>query len=148
MPAVYLDADACPVKDEAIKVIIRHTLKLFIESNGGIRPSANPLIKNVLVSDDPDAADIWILDHVRKNDIVVTSDIPLAKGCLEIEAKVLKPNGDVFDLNNIDNLLATRNLMADLRSGDPMFQNKIKPFSRKDRSKFLNSLELELQRVL
>ena len=148
MPAVYLDADACPVKDEAIKVIIRHTLKLFIVSNGGIRPSANPLIKNVLVSDDPDAADIWILDHVRKNDIVVTSDIPLAKGCLEIEAKVLKPNGDVFDLNNIDNLLATRNLMADLRSGDPMFQNKIKPFSRKDRSKFLNSLELELQRVL
>ena len=148
MPAVYLDADACPVKDEAIKVIIRHTLKLFIVSNGGIRPSTNPLIRNVLVSDDPDAADIWILDHVRENDIVVTSDIPLAKGCLEREAKVLKPNGDVFDLNNIDNLLATRNLMADLRSGDPMFQNKIKPFSRKDRSKFLNSLELELQRVL
>ena len=148
MPAVYLDADACPVKDEAIKVIIRHTLKLFIVSNGGIRPSTNPLIKNVLVSDDPDAADIWILDHVRENDIVVTSDIPLAKGCLEREAKVLKPNGDVFDLNNIDNLLATRNIMANLRSGDPMFQNKIKPFSRKDRSKFLNSLELELQRVL
>ena len=148
MPDIYLDADACPVKEEAIRVTIRYKLNLFIVSNGGIRPQHHPLIKYIFVSQEPDAADLWILENIKKNDIVITYDLPLAKEVLCNSASVIRPNGYIFSENNINTSLATRNLMAEIRSENPLFQNKNKPFSKGDKFKFLNSLELEIQRAL
>ncbi len=148
MTTIYLDADSCPVREEVEKVITRHSLNLIVVSNGGIRPSKNLLIKNIIVPKQPDAADIWILSHITCDDVVITADLPLAKECLKQNAHVLKHNGDIYTRDNIDNLIATRNLMADMRSENPMFQNKNKPFSTKDRSRFLDSLEREIQRAM
>jgi len=148
MTSIFLDADACPVRKEAERIIKRHLLTLFIVSNGGIRPNHNPLIKNIIVASGPDSADLWILEHIKKDDIVVTTDLLLAKECINKESRVLRPNGQILTSNNIDNLLATRNLMSDLRASNPTFQNSTKPFSKIDRINFLNSLESELQRTL
>ena len=87
MTAVYIDADACPVKDEAERVITRHKLKMFVVSNGGLRPSQNPYVENVIVPDGPDIADMWIADRAGRGDVVVTGDIPLAAKCVEAGAK-------------------------------------------------------------
>jgi uncharacterized protein YaiI (UPF0178 family) len=102
-------------------------------------------VQNIIVGEGPDMVDLWIIDNIKKNDIVVTADLPLAKACLAKNARTILPTGDRLNSNNIDNLLATRNLMADLRSEDPLFQNRLKPFSKANRSKFLNSLELEIR---
>ena len=121
---------------------------LFVVSNGGIRPNYNSLIKDIIVESGNDSADLWIVKHIKKDDIVVTTDLLLAKECIRKEARVLRPNGHVLNKKNIDNLLATKNLMSDLRTINPNFQNHIRPFSRIDRINFLNSLESELQRTL
>lgn len=145
MSAIYVDADACPVKSEAERVATRHRLKLYIVSNGGIRPSQNPLVETVVVPDGPDIADMWIADRATAGDVVVTSDIPLAAKCVAAGARVLRHNGDALTKANIGNQLATRDLMADLRAADPFRQGGGRPFSKADRSRFLDALEREIR---
>lgn len=139
--AIYIDADACPVKAEAERVASRHAMRMVLVSNGGIRPSANPLVQSVFVAEGPDEADKWIAAHAGPRDIVVTGDIPLAARCVESGAQVIKPNGEALTAANIGMVLATRDLMTDLRSADPFRQGGGKPFSKADRSRFLDALE-------
>lgn len=141
MPAIYVDADACPVKDEAERVATRHRINLFMVSNGGLRPSANPLVENVIVEAGADIADMWIADRVGTGDVVITSDIPLAAKCVEAGALVLKPNGEALTAANVGNALAMRDLMTDLRAADPFRQGGGKAFSKSDRTRFLDMLE-------
>jgi uncharacterized protein YaiI (UPF0178 family) len=144
---IYVDADACPVKAEVERVGTRHQIPMAIVSNGGLRPSQNPLIENVIVPDGPDVADMWIADRAGPGDIVITGDIPLAAKCVAAGARVLKHNGEALTEANIGNALATRDLMADLRAADPFRQGGGKPFSKADRSRFLDMLEREIQRM-
>lgn len=143
---IYVDADACPVKSEVERVATRHRLPVMIVSNGGIRPSANPLVQTVIVPDGPDEADKWIAARAGSGDIVVTSDIPLAARCVETGAQVLRPDGTALTQANIGNILATRDLMADLRAADPFMQGRARSFGKADRSQFLTALELAVRR--
>ncbi|MBV1886880.1 MAG: YaiI/YqxD family protein [Parvibaculaceae bacterium] len=148
MTILFIDADACPVKDEAIKVADRHKLKIYIVSNGGLRPNPHPLVETIVVPDGPDIADQWIADRAKKGDVVVTGDIPLAARCIENGARVVRHNGEIFTPDNIGNQLATRDLMTDLRAADPFRQGGGRPFSKADRSAFLNAMETEVRRGL
>ena len=141
MKKIYVDADACPVKEEIIKVASRHSINVLMVCNGGVRPFKNHLVKLIIVSEGPDIADKWIYENVKEQDIVVTGDIPLAARCIDKGVIVIKHDGTILTNNNIGNVLATRDLMSDLRSFDPFLKGKNKPFSKFDRSKFLNSLE-------
>jgi uncharacterized protein YaiI (UPF0178 family) len=145
MTALYIDADACPVKAEAERVATRHKIRMYIVSNGGLRPSQNPLVENVIVADGPDIADIWIAERCGAGDVVVTGDIPLAARCVEAGARVLKHNGEALTAANIGNVLATRDLMTDLRAADPFRQGGGKSFTKADRSRFLEALEREIR---
>ncbi|WP_299736006.1 YaiI/YqxD family protein [uncultured Roseobacter sp.] len=145
MTALYIDADACPVKAEAEKVATRHRVQMFVVSNGGLRPSQNPLVETVIVPDGPDVADMWIAERCGPGDVVVTGDIPLAAKCVEAGAQVLKHNGEPLTAANIGNVLATRDLMADLRAADPFRQGGGKGFTKADRSRFLDALERALR---
>lgn len=147
MTAIYIDADACPVKEEAERVATRRQLKLFMVCNGGLRPSPNPLVEMVFVADGPDVADMWIAERAGRGDVVVTGDIPLAAKCIEAGARVLKHNGEVFTPANIGNILATRDLMSDLREADPFRQGGGKAFTKADRSRFLSALDSELNKA-
>ncbi|MDG0988728.1 MAG: YaiI/YqxD family protein [Yoonia sp.] len=142
---IYVDADACPVKAEVERVGTRHKVQMFVVSNGGIRPSLNPLVETVVVPDGPDVADMWIADRAGPGDIVITGDIPLAARCIEGGAQVLKHNGEPLTQANIGNVLATRDLMADMRAADPFRQGGGKPFGKADRSHFLDALERALR---
>ncbi|MGB5556422.1 MAG: YaiI/YqxD family protein [Paracoccaceae bacterium] len=142
---IYVDADACPVKAEAEKVATRHRLKVFIVSNGGLRPSENPFVEMVFVPDGPDVADMWIAERAGVGDVVVTGDIPLAAKCVEAGARVIKHNGEPLTRANIGNVLATRDLMTDLRAADPFRQGGGKGFTKADRSRFLDALERAVQ---
>lgn len=141
MSAIYVDADACPVKAEIERVGTRHGLRMFVVSNGGLRPSQNPLVETVIVPDGPDVADMWIAERAGAGDVVITGDIPLAAKCVEAGAQVLKHNGEALTAANIGNVLATRDLMADLRAADPFRQGGGKGFTKADRSRFLDALE-------
>ncbi|MGH1459921.1 MAG: YaiI/YqxD family protein [Paracoccaceae bacterium] len=147
MSALYIDADACPVKAEAERVAMRHGIKMYLVANGGLRMSQNPMVEVVIVPDGPDVADMWIAERCGAGDVVVTGDIPLAAKCVEAGARVLKHNGEALTQANIGNVLATRDLMADLRAADPFRQGGGKAFSKADRSRFLESLERELRAV-
>ena len=138
---LYIDADACPVKEEAERVASRLRVRMVLVSNGGIRPSANPLVESVFVAQGPDEADKWIAQRAGPGDVVVTGDIPLAAKCVEAGARVLKHNGEALTRANIGMVLATRDLMADLRSADPFRQGGGRPFAKADRSRFLDVLE-------
>ena len=148
MTVVYVDADACPVKDEAERVATRHRIKLRIVSNGGLRLSQNPLVETVIVDAGPDVADMWIADRAGPGDVVVTGDIPLAAKCVEAGARVLKHNGEALTPANIGNVLATRDLMADLRAAAPFRQGGGKGFTKADRSRFLEALDREIRAAL
>src|SRR6056297_107362 len=128
---LYIDADACPVKAEAERVATRR----------GLRPSRNPLLETVIVPDGPDIADMWIAERAGPGDVVVTGDIPLAAKCVAAGALVLKHNGEALTRANIGNVLATRDLMADLRAADPFRQGGGRGFTKADRSRFLDALE-------
>jgi uncharacterized protein YaiI (UPF0178 family) len=144
--SVYVDADACPVKDEAERVASRHGIRLYLVSNGGIRPSQNPLVEAVYVGQGPDEADKWIAERAGPGDVVVTGDIPLAAKCVAAGAAVLKPNGEALTPANIGNVLATRDLMADLRAADPFRQGGGRAFGKADRARFLEALDRALRR--
>ena len=142
MTAIYIDADACPVRAETCKVAERHNVKVLVVSNGGIRPDPNPMVETVIVPDGPDVADMWIADRVGKGDICVTGDIPLAARCIEAGASAIKHNGEAFTQANIGHALAMRDLMADLRAANPLNQGGGgKAFTKADRSRFLDSLD-------
>lgn len=147
MTELYIDADACPVKDEAIRVAGRHGLKLYLVSDGGIRPSRDPLVEVVAVAQGADAADDWIADRIGPSDICVTNDIPLADRCIKAGAMVLKPNGEGFDARNISMALATRDLMQGLRETGQITGGP-RPFSKNDRSRFLDKLETAVRKAL
>jgi uncharacterized protein YaiI (UPF0178 family) len=142
---LYIDADACPVKEEAERVATRLRVRMVLVSNGGIRPSANPLVESVFVAQGPDEADKWIADNAGHGDVVVTGDIPLAARCVEAGARVLKHNGEELTRANIGMVLATRDLMADLRAADPFRQGGGKMFGKADRSRFLDVLDRVLR---
>lgn len=148
MTTLYIDADACPVKDEAERVATRHRIQMVLVSNGGLRPSRNPLVGVVTVAEGADEADKWIADRCGVGDVVVTSDIPLAAKCIETGANVLRPNGERFTQANIGQQLAMRDLMADLRAANPLGTGGGgKAFSKADRSRFLDALEREIRQA-
>lgn len=139
-PIIYVDADACPVKEEVLKVAERHGLIVTIVSNGGMRPSRDPMIRNVIVAKTPDAADDWIAEHIVENDIVITADVLLAARCVELKAHVLGPTGRAFSEASIGMQVAMRDLKQQLReSGEIKGHNPA--FSKKDRSQFLQALD-------
>ena len=140
MTSIYVDGDACPVKAEVEKVAARHGLCVTIVSNGGLRPSANPLLRHVTVAEGAGAADDWIVDHIKAGDIAVTADIPLASRCLEKGARVLGHNGKPFTSEGIGMALGMRELSRHLRelSGS---ETRHAGFGKQDRSRFLGELE-------
>lgn len=146
MTKLYIDADACPVKAEAERVATRHKVQMFVVSNGGLRPSPNPLVETVIVAEGADVADMWIAGRCGPGDVVVTGDIPLAAKCIEAGARVLRHNGEAFTQANIGQQLAMRDLMADLRAANPLGAGGSgKGFTKADRSRFLDALERELR---
>lgn len=142
---LFIDADACPVKAEAERVATRLGVRMLMVSNGGIRPSANPLVESVFVARGPDGADRWIAERAGPRDVVVTGDIPLAARCLSGGARVIKPDGAVLNAANIGMILASRDLAADLRAADPFRRGGGRMFSRADRSRFLDGLDRMLR---
>ncbi|MTH79726.1 YaiI/YqxD family protein [Paracoccus aestuariivivens] len=141
MTTLYIDADACPVKLEAERVITRMRLPMILVCNGGIRPSTNPFVSLQIVPEGPDVADQWIAAHCGMGDVVVTADIPLADRCLKAGAQVIQPNGEVLTITNIGQRLATRDLMQDIRAANPFHQGSGAAFSKADKSHFLQSLD-------
>jgi uncharacterized protein YaiI (UPF0178 family) len=144
--AIYVDADACPVKQEVYRVAQRHGLKVYVVSNSPIAVPRDPLIERVVVSAGMDAADDWIAERATRGAIVVTQDIPLAARTVKAGAVAIAPNGKPFSESSIGMTLATRNLMDQLRSAGEITGGP-KPFSPKDRSAFLQSLEREIVRL-
>lgn len=140
MTEIFVDADACPVKEEVVRVAERHGIAVHMVSDGGIRPSPHPLVSTVIVDPGFDAADDWIAGRIGPGDIAVTADIPLAARCIEAGAAVVRPNGAPLDAGSIGGVLATRNLMTDLRAAGAVTGGPA-PFSKKDRSRFLDYLE-------
>jgi uncharacterized protein YaiI (UPF0178 family) len=146
MPQIYVDADACPVKPEILKVAERHGLEVTFVANSGLRPSRDPMVKNVIVSASFDAADDWIAERAIEGDIVVTADVPLAGRCVANGAQVTGPTGRVFDKANIGMATAMRDLGAHLReTGESKGYNAA--FSPRDRSQFLETLDRLCRRV-
>jgi uncharacterized protein YaiI (UPF0178 family) len=144
---IFVDGDACPVKDETYVVATRYGVPVALVANSRIAVPDGFGVEMVVVSAGPDAADDWIADHVRTGDVVVTADIPLAARCLDRGARVLGSNGRIFSEDSIGGQLATRDLKASLReagivSGGPP------PISDKDRSRFLSKLDEVVQRGL
>lgn len=145
---VWVDGDACPVKAEVEAVATRHRHPVKIVCNGGLRPSANPLVEIVYVDAGLDVADRHIAENCGPGDVVITADIPLAADCVDRGATVLKPDGDPLTERNIGQVLATRNLMTEMRSANPLSQGGGgKPFSKADRARFRQALEQALRRV-
>ena len=144
MLEIYIDADACPVKDETVRVALRHSMKVIMVSDGGVRPHPSALVEVIVVASGADAADDWIAERVGPQDIVVTNDIPLADRCIKAGACALRPNGEAFTLDSIGMALATRDLMAGLRETGTVTGGP-RPFSKQDRSHFLNTLETTVQ---
>lgn len=139
MSAIYVDADACPVKAEVYKVAERHGVDVHVVSNGGVAIPRHPQIHRVIVGQEPDAADDWIAERAAKGDVVVTADVPLAARCVKAGAAAIAPNGREFTESSIGMALATRNLMADLREAGNITGGP-RAFAAADRSRFLSAL--------
>ena len=145
---IYIDADACPVREETYKVARRHNVPVTVVSNSFLRVPREPLINSAVVSDSFDAADDYIAERADADSIVITSDILLAERCLLKDAAVVAPNGKPFTKDSIGGAIATRAIMADLRAGADMPTiGGPPPFSPKDRSKFLEKLHLMLEQL-
>lgn len=143
---IYIDADACPVKDEAVRVAERHGLTIHFVSNAWMRLAEGPLIARVVVPEGPDTADNWIAERAGKGDIVITADIPLAARCLAAGARVIGPTGKPFTEAGIGMALAMRDLSRHLReTGESKGYNA--SFTRADRSRFLQAMEEVVQAI-
>ncbi len=154
MIAIYIDADACPVKQEIYRVAERHAakgvaLKVFIVSNSPIAVPRDmgELIERVVVGAGMDEADNWIAERATRGDIVITADVPLASRCVKAGATVIAPNGRPFSEESIGMTLATRNLMDSLRSAGEITGGP-RPFSPRDRSEFLSALDRAIVRLV
>ena len=148
MITLLIDADACPVKDEAYRVARRLDLKVIVVSNGRLAVPRDPRIEQVVVAKGAlDAADDWIAERADADSVVITQDIPLAARALAKGAKALDPRGRVFTDESIGDALATRELMAQLRDMGEMGGGPA-PFTDKDRSRFLQSLDTVIQKLL
>ena len=143
---IYVDADACPVKDEIYRVASRHQLPVFVVSNSFIRVPQDPLIERVAVPSGPDEADNWIAERANSSAIVITADIPLASRCVKAGAAVIAPNGKAFTEDSIGMALAMRDLMTDLRSAGDVTSGP-RPFAPQDRSAFLSALDQAIRRM-
>ncbi|MDA3898748.1 MAG: YaiI/YqxD family protein [Desulfobacteraceae bacterium] len=146
MLKIYIDADACPVKNEVFRVAERYELDVILVSNTWMKTPKSNRIQLQVVDGKFDAADDWIVDHAQTDDIVITADIPLASRCLDNDARALGPKGREFTKNNIGDIMATREIMSHLRdlgtaTGGPA------PFQKKDRSRFLQSLDRMIQTI-
>ena len=147
MLEIYVDADACPVKAEILRVAERHQLTIHIVSNQWMHIGNYPRINRIVVPMEPDAADDWIANHIGPGDIAVTADILLAGRCLKEGADLMGPTGRLFDEGNIGLAIATRDLMAHLRdTGD--IKDNAPAFTKQDRSRFLDALENVIQAIL
>lgn len=142
---IYIDADACPVKDEVFKVAGRHGLMTHVVANFGLRVPQSPLIQMTIVPEGPDIADDWIAERAKESDIVITGDIPLADRCLKNGAVVLNHSGKPFDDDSIGMALAVRDINAHRRESTD-YQGKGPSFSKQDRSNFLQALEVAVQK--
>jgi len=140
MTEIYVDADACPVKDEVLRVAERHRLITHFVTDGGIRPPASALARLHIVAQGADAADDWIAEHISPADVAVTNDIPLAARCLEKGAGAIRPNGELFSEASIGAQLANRELLQGLRETGEITGGP-RPFSKRDRSNFLSNFE-------
>lgn len=143
---IYIDGDACPVKAETYRVALRYDLAVFVVANTSLRVPASGRVEAVVVPDGPDAADDWIAEHVDEGDIVISSDVPLAARCIKKGAVVLGPNGRLLTDDSIGAALGSRDLLSHLRdigeiTGGPP------PFSKHDRSRFLQKLDEEIHAV-
>jgi len=148
---IYIDADACPVKQEVYRVAERHALKgvalkVFVVSNSPIAVPREEFVERVVVGAGMDEADDWIAERARAGDIVITSDVPLASRCVKAGAEVIAPNGRPFTKDSIGLILATRNLMDSLRSAGEITGGP-KPFAPRDRSSFLAALDQAIVRL-
>jgi uncharacterized protein YaiI (UPF0178 family) len=143
---IYIDADACPVKDEVYRVAARHQVPVTVVAVGFIRVPQDPMIERVAAGTSPDAADNWIAERAAAGDIVITADVPLASRCVKAGAEVIAPNGRPFAEQSIGMTLAVRNLMHDLRSAGEVTGGP-RPFSPRDRSAFLSALDETIRRV-
>ena len=143
---IFIDADACPVKEETLKVAYRHDLDVYIVSNQWLRMEVGPKVQKIVVSDGFDAADDWIAERAGAGAIVITGDIPLAARCLENGARVLGNNGKAFTPDNIGMAVSMRDLNRDLRDMGEI-NGSGKSFSREDRSRFLSALEECVRRL-
>jgi uncharacterized protein YaiI (UPF0178 family) len=152
MIAIYIDADACPVKQEIYRVAERHALKgtalkVLVVSNSPIAVPRDEMIERVVVGAGMDEADNWIAERAHAGDIVITADVPLASRCVKAGASVIAPNGRVFTEESIGMTLATRNLMDSLRSVGEITGGP-KPFAPRDRSEFLSALDRAIVRLV
>ena len=144
MTTLYVDGDACPVKEEISRVAARYTLPVFIVSNQGLRHHLGTHVQGILAGTEFDAADNWIVAHLVADDIVVTSDIQFAARCLEKSARALSPTGKIFSADNIGSALAMRELGAYLReAGEIKGHNP--SFTKQDRAQFLQALDQVIQ---
>ncbi|MER2251529.1 YaiI/YqxD family protein [Methylorubrum podarium] len=144
--AIYVDADACPVKDEVYRVAARYGLHVYVVSNSFLNLPREPWIERVVVGDTFDAADDWIAERAGRGAIVVTADVLLASRCVKAGAVALAPNGKAFTDSSVGLALATRNLMQELREAGAITGGP-KPFSPKDRSAFLGALDRAVVRL-
>ena len=147
MIKLYIDADACPVKNEVFRVAQRHGLRVYLVSNSSMQIPQDDFIELVIVPEGFDAADDWIATHITETDIAVTADIPLAARCLKKGAKVLDPKGRVYSEDSIGDALANRDFMAFLRDTGAITGGQ-PPFEPKDRSRFLQRLEELIQALM
>ena len=143
---IYIDADACPVKNEVYRVAERYELDVILVANTWMNTPKSNRIRLQVVDGKFDAADDWIVDHARTDDIVVTADIPLASRCLDNDARALGPKGREFTKNNIGDIMATREIMSHLRDLGTATDGPA-PFQKKDRSRFLQSLDQIIQTI-
>ncbi len=146
MSEIFVDADACPVKQEVYRVAKRYELQVTLVANSPMQIPEENWLKLIVVSNQFDAADDWIAEHIAKNDIVISGDIPLVSRCLKKGARVLGPKGHVFTTDSIGDTLATRDLMSHLREIGIMTGGPA-PFSKLDRSRFLQSLDTIIQAI-
>jgi len=143
---IFIDADACPVKDETYRVAGRYGLHVFVVANSLLNVPREPWIERVVVPDSFDAADDWIAERAGPRSIVVTADVPLASRCVKAGASVLSPAGKPFTDSSVGMALATRNLMQELREAGAITGGP-RPFSAKDRSAFLGALDRAVMRL-
>lgn len=143
---IYVDADACPVKDEIYRVALRHGVPVSVVAGNFIRVPQDALIERIAAGSGMDAADDWIAERAKPGDVVITSDIPLASRCVKAGADVIAPNGKPFTEESIGMTLAVRNLMTDLRSAGEATSGP-RSFAPRDRSTFLSALDQTLRRI-